>query len=323
MSKEIREHIDRVKNWKQYLIENIDDNIWYHASSNKFDLFNITNDIGYHFGTKEQAIDRMKQQKIKQYFLYKVKLVINKPLRTIDKKTWFGTNLLDILSVNKLVNRKEMLDKLDNLKKLYKYDENGKIIPNWSEKALREWNDELKQILYSSGYDSIIYQNKFENKATPEDSIVVFNKEQVKIIDVVEIDLKVEGNLEYESYRLKNKLKNTLLYFGGDDVELGLDTDEELGRMLNDGVLFDVDVVNLKGGFGLCHRNVADKYKRFNSGGFKIVTGYALSNGIWFQHSWGLGSTGKIMETTGNKYDMYYGYVLNEEESDEFCFSNY
>jgi len=27
--------------------------------------------------------------------------------------------------------------------------------------------------------------------------------------------------------------------------------------------------------------------------------------------------------TTGNMYDMYYGYVLNEEESDEFCFSNY
>ena len=137
------------------------------------------------------------------------------------------------------------------------------------------------------------------------------------------IDPKGEENLEYGSYRLKNKLKNKLLYFGGDNVELGLDTDEELGRMLNDGVLFHVDVVNLRGRFGQCHRNVADKYKRFSSGGFKIVTGYALGNGIWFQHSWGLGSTGKIMETTGNKYDMYYGYVLNQEESHEFCFSNY
>ena len=42
-----------------------------------------------------------------------------------------------------------MLEKLENLKKQYKYDENGKIIPNWPIKALREWNDELKQILYS------------------------------------------------------------------------------------------------------------------------------------------------------------------------------
>jgi hypothetical protein len=187
MSKEMREQIDRVKNWKQFLNENTNDNIWYHASPNKFDLFDITNDIGYHFGKKEQAIDRMKQQKIKKYFLYKVKLDVNKSLRTIDKKTWFGTNLLDILTVNKLANRKEMLEKLEDLKKQYKYDENGKIIPNWSEKALKEWNNELKQILYSSGYDSIIYQNKFENKSTPEDSIVVFSKEQIEIIEVFEI----------------------------------------------------------------------------------------------------------------------------------------
>lgn len=103
------------------------------------------------------------------------------------KKTWFGLNLLDILSVNKLVNRKEMLEKLDNLKKQYKYDETGKIIPNWSDKALKEWNDELKQILYSSGYDSIIYVNKFEDKKTLDESIIVFNKNQIQIVETNEI----------------------------------------------------------------------------------------------------------------------------------------
>lgn len=118
-------------------------------------------------------------------------------------------------------------------------------------------------------------------------------------------------------------LQEKLLLFGGETVKLGLDSDEELDRMINDGLLFDVDIVNLKGEIGQCHRNVADKYKRFSSGGFKIVSGYALSNSVWFQHSWGLGTTGKIMETTGNKYDKYYGYTLNEEESEEFCYSNY
>ena len=141
---------------------------------------------------------------------------------------------------------------------------------------------------------------------------------------------QIDGVKNWKQFLNKNtedkgdKLKSKLLSFGGENVKLGLDTDEELDRMLNDGVLFNVDVVNLKArGFGQCHRNVADKYKRFSFGGFKIVTGYALSGeGTWFQHSWGLGSTGKIMETTSNKYDMYYGYVLNEEESDEFCFNN-
>jgi hypothetical protein len=187
MSEDIRKMIDKVKNFKQFVNESVVDNIWYHASPNKFDVFDVTNDIGYHFGTKEQAVDRMKQQKIKHFFLYKVKLNIKNTLRTIDKKTWFGLNLLDILSVNKLVNRKEMLEKLDNLKKQYKYDDSGKIIPNWSDKALKEWNDELKQILYSSGYDSIIYVNKFEDKKTLDESIMVFNKNQIQIIETIEI----------------------------------------------------------------------------------------------------------------------------------------
>jgi len=110
---------------------------------------------------------------------------------------------------------------------------------------------------------------------------------------------------------------------GGSIVKPGLDTEEELMRIINDGILFSVNVVNLKGDPNQCHRNVASKYKKFSSNGFKIVSGYALSNETWFQHSWGLGHTGKIMETTGNKYDKYYGYVLSDHESDEFCSDNW
>ena len=128
----------------------------------------------------------------------------------------------------------------------------------------------------------------------------------------------LEENRKHRSEELENKL----LSFGGDNVKLGLDTNEELDRMVNDGVLFDVEIVKTKGSFGQCHRNVADKYNRFSSSGYKIATGYALGDGTWFQHSWGIGTTGTIMETTGNIYDMYYGYVLDEDESDEFCFNN-
>jgi hypothetical protein len=159
-------------------------NVWYHASPNYFHSFTESKDIGYHFGTKEQALDRMKQDRINDFYLYEVILSYHNPLRTIDKKTWFGMNLLDILSINKLVNRKEMLNKLDTLNKKYKYDKNGKIVSNWSERALKEWNDELKNILYSSNYDSIIYQNKYENKTNIQDSVIVFNTNQIKILNV-------------------------------------------------------------------------------------------------------------------------------------------
>lgn len=174
--------------FNDFLSEKNNDNIfWFHASPYKFEVFENSNDIGFHFGTKEQAIDRMKQQKIKNFYLYKVNLFYNNPLITIDKKTWFGLNLLDILSINKLVNRKNMLDKLEQLKKQYKYDSNGKIIDNWSTKALNEWNDDLKHILYTSEYDSIIYQNKFEDKTKFENSIIVFSNKQIKIIDIEKI----------------------------------------------------------------------------------------------------------------------------------------
>jgi len=86
MSEEMRKMIDKFKSIKEIINEGIVDKIWYHASPNKFYNFDVTNDIGYHFGTKKQAVDRMKQQNIEHYFLYKVKLNIKKPLRTIDKK---------------------------------------------------------------------------------------------------------------------------------------------------------------------------------------------------------------------------------------------
>ncbi len=83
--------------------------------------------------------------------------------------------------MNKFVNRKEELYLLDNLKKKYKYDENGKIIPFWSEKALNEWYEHLKDILYSK-CDGIVYSNKFEDKKSNDDSYIVFNPEQIKIL---------------------------------------------------------------------------------------------------------------------------------------------
>jgi hypothetical protein len=176
-SNDLTEDIDNT------IAQDINDNIWYHASPNNFNLFEITTDIGYHFGTKAQAIDRMKKKRINNYYIYKVKLNVKKPLITKDKNTWFGVNLLSILATNKLINRKASLNMLDELKRKYKYDDNGKIIPNWSEKALIEWNNVLKKILYSSDYDSIIYQNKYEDKNSNDNSVVVFNSNQIQILD--------------------------------------------------------------------------------------------------------------------------------------------
>jgi len=61
-----------------------------------------------------------------------------------------------------------------------------------------------------------------------------------------------------ESAEVKN-LEKKLLSMGGSIVKPGLDTEEELMRIINDGILFSVNVVNLKGDPNQCHRNVASK----------------------------------------------------------------
>ena len=121
---------------------------------------------------------------------------------------------------------------------------------------------------------------------------------------------------------LEDKLKIKLLSIGGSDVKLGLDTEEEQVRMLNDGRVYDEKVNFVSGMPSQCHRNVSDKYQKSAKHGFKIVSGYALNNGSWLQHSWGFNKNG-IVETTKIKFDAYYGYELTPEESSEFCFSNY
>jgi hypothetical protein len=121
---------------------------------------------------------------------------------------------------------------------------------------------------------------------------------------------------------LEDKLKNKLLSLGGHDVKLGLDSNEEQNRMLNDGRIFN-EKVNFNSGIqNQCHRNVSDKFQKSAriKDDFKIISGYALTNDIWIQHSWGFNRNGVIETTT--RFDLYYGYELTPEESEEFCYEN-
>jgi hypothetical protein len=140
-----------------------------------------------------------------------------------------------------------------------------------------------------------------------------------KMIDKVK-NFKQFVNEQVET--LEDRLKSKLLSIGGNYVKLGLDTEEEQVRILNDGRIYNEKVNFVSGTPNQCHRNVSDKYQKSAKYGFKIVSGYALNNGGWLQHSWGFNKNG-IIETTKIKFDAYYGYELTPEESDEFCFSNY
>jgi len=127
---------------------------------------------------------------------------------------------------------------------------------------------------------------------------------------------------------IEETLKDKLLSIGGKEVFFGRDTDEEIKRMLEDGKLFQNQVVKIKGFPNQCHFNTAtaydmsrkDKYKHLDD--FKIVSGYALDDDIWVSHSWGLNQQNKLVETTPAIFKKYYGYILDPKESQDFCFYN-
>jgi len=124
-----------------------------------------------------------------------------------------------------------------------------------------------------------------------------------------------------------DNLINKLLSFGGKSVKLGLDTDTEISRILNDGILLDNSrVINVEGEPNQCHRNSAYRYKNYTKGfgnaTSEIMSGYALYNNKWVQHSWLLTEFNYLEETTNINFKKYFGYKLTKEESDIFCYEN-
>jgi hypothetical protein len=131
------------------------------------------------------------------------------------------------------------------------------------------------------------------------------------------------NQLTEEFIKSEMSLTDKLLSIGGESVKLGLDSSEELDLMINSGQIFTNPTMVGVGNFGDCHKRVADLYRKHKSKGFKIVSGYALVNDVWYQHSWGLSGSDSVIETTSNKYDIYYGYILSSDDSEDFCFYNY
>jgi hypothetical protein len=71
-----------------------------------------------------------------------------------------------------------------------------------------------------------------------------------------------------------------------------------------------------------CHSNSADLWDQ-NKDKLKICTGYALSrDGLWRQHSWCYHIHNKIVIETTMKRIQYFGFVLEDNEAEDFYVDN-
>lgn len=126
-------------------------------------------------------------------------------------------------------------------------------------------------------------------------------------------------------------LQGRLLGIGGEAVVWPMMIEEDLEKILKRGFIQHGKHINfMPGETSRCHANVADLWRQ-NGGRLKIVTGYAMSDDdLWRQHSWlidmedrvpGGHNLFRIVETTTPR-ELYYGFVLWQEEAEEFEYNN-
>lgn len=137
--------------------------IGYHATKNNFSDFEI-GDIGFHFGTEEQANNRVKEKAI----MKKAILHIKNPLYMEDRTSW-NVEPEMIMKLEKMgIASPEEARKLNLM-----YREDDHIgYDSSANKAMREF-------LESKGYDGIVYKNKYEGNGL---TFIAFHNNQIEQI---------------------------------------------------------------------------------------------------------------------------------------------
>lgn len=108
-----------------------------------------------------------------------------------------------------------------------------------------------------------------------------------------------------------SELRSKLLSHAGEEVLLRV-TPEEIDRLLAHGEFHPAKGASLRRmQANACHFNAA---KLFLTGrAAKVVSGFALSEGLWRSHTWVLNSHDRIVETTERR-EVYFGTVLGPRE---------
>jgi hypothetical protein len=112
-------------------------------------------------------------------------------------------------------------------------------------------------------------------------------------------------------------LEATLLAVGGSAAVPPGNPDPMIRVFLDDGKgLEQPTVVTVTGDENECHVNAANLWRSGQS--TAIGTGYALSDDLWREHSWGWDVDGRLIETTKVR-DRYFGIRLEGDAAGRFA----
>lgn len=131
--------------------------LWYHATDAEEDFteFARTEDIGFHFGSLQQANTAAARTQEGSERIIPVYLVMRSPLRLPDLHTWSPSSVVQTLRRLGVLSDEVADEALMDVVGL---------------EQVRDWLD-------AAGYDSIVYRNETEGDG---DSVIVFRPEQIK-----------------------------------------------------------------------------------------------------------------------------------------------
>jgi hypothetical protein len=121
--------------------------------------------------------------------------------------------------------------------------------------------------------------------------------------------------LQKENFVLINKI----LSFAGNIVCMGHGEEPDLEILLSNGYfMYGKNSIKAKGTPISCHENSAVLWHKKQKELY-IMTGYALSkDGMWRQHTWCVQKSNNLILETTEKRVAYYGFLLNQEQSEWF-----
>jgi hypothetical protein len=122
------------------------------------------------------------------------------------------------------------------------------------------------------------------------------------------------------NHQLLEKLTRRLLALGGEKVGHQEGAENWAANLLARGQLFTLPVKFRFGVANRCHANAAGIWAK-DIQRYRLVTGYALSGGLWVDHSWVLDKT-SLIETTC-KREKYFGYPMTPWEALKLFLGSY
>jgi hypothetical protein len=112
-------------------------------------------------------------------------------------------------------------------------------------------------------------------------------------------------------------LRDKLLQIRGTHLVAPTEPEPDLDHILLHGRVIEGGVRLKEMAENSCHWNVASLWRQKEGALVAIATGYALTKGLWRQHSWGI-QRDAILETTVSR-ESYFGLRMEGPEADAYA----